>query len=351
MPEAPTPLGLGRGLAVGLGAGLGAARTAFGALRPLTDRTLLGSFDRLGYRLHALAFAPEDLEVDLTGRVCLVTGANSGIGKETARALALRGAEVWLLCRSLERGGAAAEEIRREAGHDRIHLARLDVSELGSVRDFVGRFAGEKVDVLVNNAGVLPDERQETSDGIELTFATNVLGPWLLTHLLRTRLAKAAPARVVNVSSGGMYATRIRPDDAQWQRRPFDGVSAYAETKRAEVILSRLWGEELRGEGVVVHAMHPGWADTPAVRTSLPRFHRVTRAILRTPSEGADTVVWLACAAAAARSTGQLWFDRRPQSPHWLPWTRETRAEREALWELCRELSGVPAAEAPTPAD
>ena len=325
------------------------ARATYAALRPVTDRSLLLSFDRLGFRLHSLTFRAEDLDVDLTGRVCLVTGANSGIGKETARALALRGAEVWLLCRSLERGGAAAEEIRREAGHDRVHVSRLDVSEQDSVRAFVERFPGEHVHVLVNNAGVLPDERQETSDGLELTFATNVLGPWLLTHLLRAKLAKAAPSRVVNVSSGGMYATGIRIDDTQWKKRPFDGVSAYAETKRAEVILTELWSERLRGEGVVVHAMHPGWADTPAVRSSLPRFHAVTRAILRTPAEGADTVVWLACSEAAAGSTGQLWFDRRAQSPYWLPWTRESAEERHALWELCRELAGLDPLEAPPP--
>lgn len=326
------------------------ARAAYGALRPVADRSLLLSFDRLGYRLHALAFREDDLDVDMGGRVCLVTGANSGIGWETARALAVRGAEVWLLCRNLERGGAAAEEIRREAGHDRIHLARLDVSEVDSVRAFVERFPSERVHVLVNNAGVLPDERQETSDGIELTFATNVLGPWLLTHLLRPKLAKAAPARVVNVSSGGMYAVRFRPDDTQWKKRPFDGVSAYAETKRAGVILTGLWAEGLRGEGVAVHAMHPGWADTPAVRSSLPRFHQVTRAILRTPEEGADTVVWLACSGAVAASTGRLWFDRSPQSPYWLPWTRESRDDREALWRRCRELADVAPEEAPLPA-
>jgi NAD(P)-dependent dehydrogenase (short-subunit alcohol dehydrogenase family) len=326
------------------------ARAGYAALRPVTDRSLLFSFDRVGFRLHALGFRDEDLAVDLTGRVCLVTGANSGIGKEAARALALRGAEVWLLCRSLERGGAAAEEIRREAGHDRVHLARLDVSEPDSVRAFVERFPGEHVHVLVNNAGVLPDERQETSGGIELTFATNVLGPWLLTHLLGAKLAKAAPSRVINVSSGGMYAVRLRADDTQWKKRAFDGVSAYAETKRAEVVLTELWAERLRREGVVVHAMHPGWADTPAVRSSLPRFHAVARAILRTPAEGADTVIWLACSEEAAGSTGRLWFDRRAQSPHWLPWTRESEADRRALWELCRELAGLDPAKDPAPA-
>ena len=157
--------------------------------------------------------------------------------------------------------------------------------------------------MLVNNAGALPSERTLSVDGIELTFATNVLGPFLLTNLLIPLLKKSTPARIVNVSSGGMYTQRIHLDDLQMAHEEFDGATAYARTKRAQVILTELWAERLQGTGVVAHAMHPGWADTPGMKSSLPRFYGATKRLLRTPQEGADTIVWL---GAAARAGAQL---------------------------------------------
>jgi NAD(P)-dependent dehydrogenase (short-subunit alcohol dehydrogenase family) len=200
------------------------------------------------------------------------------------------------------------------------------------------RLAERPVDVLVHNAGVLPAERSETADGLELALATHVAGPFLLTRLLEPALAAARGARVIFVSSGGMYTRRLQVRDPNWtRRRRYDGVVAYAETKRAQVVLAELLAERLRGAGVVVHSMHPGWADTPAVRSSLPGFHRATRAILRSPAEGADTVVWLAASERAGLSTGRFFFDREPRRTHWLPGTRERARDRERLLELCEE--------------
>jgi NAD(P)-dependent dehydrogenase (short-subunit alcohol dehydrogenase family) len=195
------------------------------------------------------------------------------------------------------------------------------------------------VDVLVHNAGVLPDERIETRAGLELTLAIHVVGPFLLTRLLRGNLEKSPDGRVIWVSSGGMYTRRLNLEDPNWTKREYDGVVAYAETKRAQVVLSELWAEELRGSSTSVSAMHPGWADTPAVASSLPRFHRVTRNILRTPAEGADTVVWLAVCSRACESTGRFFFDRKERTTHLLPFTRESEADRRALWDLCERLS------------
>jgi NAD(P)-dependent dehydrogenase (short-subunit alcohol dehydrogenase family)/peroxiredoxin len=308
------------------------------ALGRLVDPLILPSFDRTGFRIHSLRFLPEDLDVDLSGRRCLVTGANSGIGFETSRALADLGAEVVLLCRSRERGEQALERIRSETGNRRVSLEQLDVSDLASVRAVGARLAEAPVDVLVHNAGVLPDERVETRDGLELTLATHVAGPWLLTRTLQPRLLESKDGRVIWVSSGGMYTRRLSLRDPNWERRRYDGVRAYAETKRAQVVLAELWAEELAGSSVAVNAMHPGWADTPAVQTSLPRFHRLTRSILRTPAEGADTVVWLAACARARAFSGRFFFDREPRRTHLLPVTREARSERRALWELCERL-------------
>jgi NAD(P)-dependent dehydrogenase (short-subunit alcohol dehydrogenase family) len=313
----------------------------------LLDASILFSFDRSGYRRHARMFAPGDLDVDLTGRVCLVTGANSGIGFETSRALAERGATVWMLCRDQKRGDDALARIRRDTRSKRVHLALLDVSDPGAVRRFARDFASPRVDVLVHNAGVLPPAREAAEDGHEMTLATHVLGPWRLTRALLPRLRASADARVVFVSSGGMYTQRLSLDDCEWRRRPYDGVAAYAQTKRMQVVLAELLAAELATSGITVSAMHPGWADTPAVRSSLPRFWSLMRHRLRTPAEGADTVIWLAASPAARARSGLFWFDRRPRSTHLLPWTRESDSDRAALRELCARAAGAARAAPP----
>jgi NAD(P)-dependent dehydrogenase (short-subunit alcohol dehydrogenase family) len=301
------------------------------------DSTIVLSFDRTGFARHAAHFSADDLDVDLTGRICLITGANSGIGLETTRALARRGATVWMLCRNRERGTAALKDVRGDTGSRHVHLRVLDVSETDSIKRFVAEFPGSRVDVLIHNAGVLPDERVTSSDGIELTFATHVRGPVLLTSMLRTKLAASGNARVIFVSSGGMYTRRLSLEDWQWEKRPYDGVLAYAQTKRMQVVLAEMMAEHYRPDGIAVHAMHPGWADTAAVRTSLPRFWSAMRPLLRSPEQGADTVIWLAASDTAGRSTGRFWFDREPRSTHLLPWTLEAPEERAGLWQLCEE--------------
>jgi NAD(P)-dependent dehydrogenase (short-subunit alcohol dehydrogenase family) len=312
------------------------------ALSRAVDPFIVSSFDRTGFRIHSLTFQPDDLDVDLSGRRCIVTGANSGIGYQTALALADLGAEVVLACRSRDRGEEAMKRILEQTGNARVSLEPLDVSDLGAVREAAARLASGPVDVLVHNAGVLPDERVETGDGLELTFATHVAGPFLLTRLLRPALEQSPDGRVIWVSSGGMYTRRLNLTDPDWTRRDYDGVLAYAETKRAQVVLAELWAEELRKTSVVVNAMHPGWADTPSVKSSLPRFHRLTRNILRTPAEGADTIVWLAASAPARRWTGRFFFDREARRTHLLPFTRESAKDRRTLWKLCERLSAEP---------
>ena len=303
-------------------------------LDAVLDGTIVLSFDRAGYARHARRFQADDLKVDLAGRTALVTGPTSGLGRAAALGLARLGAEVVLLCRDLARGRALQRELRLATGHRRVSVEQVDLADLGSVRAFARRFGAPRVDVLVHNAGVLPDERVLSPDGLELTWATNVAGPYLLTRLLLPRLKRAPQGRIVVVSSGGMYAQRLALDDLDWQRRPFDGVAAYAQSKRAEVVLTELLAERLGRTRVTVNAMHPGWADTPGVRRSLPRFHRLMKARLRTPAQGADTIVWLAACPRLAGESGRFWFDRQAVGTHLVPWTRETPAERRALLEL-----------------
>jgi dehydrogenase/reductase SDR family member 12 len=307
-------------------------------LDSLLDASVFFAFDRSGFERHARRFRSEDLEVTLSGRVALVTGAGTGLGRAIAAALARLGAEVRLLCRDAARGRAAQEALRTETGSPQIHLDLLDVSDLAAVGRYAER-APERVDVLVHNAGVLLDEREETADGIERTLATNVVGPFLLTRLLRPRLEASRGARVVFVSSGGMYPVRLDLADPLWRERPFDGVVAYAHTKRMQVVLAEMWAARFAGTRVCVNAMHPGWADTQGVRASLPRFHRLMASRLRTPQEGADTAVWLAACARIEGRSGAFWFDRAAVTTHLLPWTRESAAERRELWELCEQLA------------
>ena len=298
------------------------------------DPSVVLSFDRNGYRRHRLNFAAGDLDVELTGRVCAVTGANSGIGLATTRALAARGATVFMVCRNRERGEAALGTVGGDA-----RLVIGDVSDFGSVRRCVSELP-ERIDVLVHNAGVLPSERSVTAEGLELTTATNLVGPTLMTALLKERMTDP-DARLIWVSSGGMYAEPLRVDRLNKLDGGFDGVKAYAQTKRAQVVLS----EELqrRWPGIASHCMHPGWADTPAVKTSIPRFHAVTKAILRTPEEGADTVIWLA-AKQPPPEGGRFWFDRQARTTHFGigRGTRESQAERAKLMATLEEWIGQP---------
>ena len=310
----------------------------------LLDASIFFSFDRSGFRRHARSFHPQDLEVDLKGRRILVTGANSGLGRSAALQLAHLGAEVCLLCRNPDRGEKALDDLTLASKNDSLRLELVDLADQRSIHAFADRLGTEPVDVLINNAGILPDTRSLTVDGLESTWATNVVGPFLLTQLLQKNLEAAArvsgEARVINVSSGGMYTQKMSLEDLSWEARPFDGVEAYAQTKRAEVILTELWAEHLRGTGIACFSMHPGWADTPAVRTSLPRFWNVMKDRLRTPREGADTIVWLAAARNVGKS-GEFYFDRRPVLPHLLPWTRESESTRSELWHLCRRQAGL----------
>jgi dehydrogenase/reductase SDR family protein 12 len=306
------------------------------------DWTVVPGYTSLGYkaREHLAPRGPLALE----GHSVMVTGANSGIGEAAAVGLLRAGAQVQMVVRNRERGERALERIVAASGRTAVELRICDLSSLASVRDFAADFvaSGEPLDALINNAGVLPPKRIRTDEGFELAFATNVLGPFLLTSLLLPALRLAAPSRVINVSSGGMYTARIDLDDLQLERHDFNGSRFYAHAKRAEVILSEEWGRRLATDGIVVHSAHPGWVATAGVADSLPGFNRLMGPLLRDPVAGADTLVWLAGAAAPAQSTGEFWHDRRPRPKHRVPWTRESAAERVSLFLECERLCGLP---------
>lgn len=301
------------------------------------DLNVPASFGKAGYVMRARFFEPGALDVDMSGKACAITGANAGLGYAASRALAERGASVYMLCRSEERGRAARERLRGEVEGGELHLEIVDVSSRESIDAFAERWGDRPLDVLVNNAGILPDERSENAEGIEMTWATNILGPYRLIRAL-TRNLEAAGGRIVLVSSGGMYLKKL--DIGDWNetaKKQFDGTRAYANTKRAMVILAEELAPELAERGISINAMHPGWVDTGGVRTSLPRFHRLTKSFLREWHQGADTIVWLAVSEEAGEHTGEFFFDREVRHTHVLPFTTASEADRRRLMDLLAE--------------
>jgi NAD(P)-dependent dehydrogenase (short-subunit alcohol dehydrogenase family) len=307
----------------------------------LLDSTVLLSYTRIGYALRQWMWHDADIDVDMTGKTCIVTGANSGLGFVTAQQLAALGASVTMVARNPARGQSARDEIIARTGNPNVYLDVVDLSSLAAVRHFATRFLDreKRLDVLVNNAGILLPQKKLSVDGIELSFATNVLGPFLLTNLLIPRLEQSAPARVIIVSSGGMYTQKLNIDDLLSEGKAFNGTVAYAQHKRAQVILTELWAKRLTESGVTVNAMHPGWVDTPGVSRSLPIFRKVMRPFLRTPTQGADTIIWLAVAPRLASESGKFWFDRRQRKTHKLARTISLPQDRQRLWDKCVRLS------------
>lgn len=257
----------------------------------------------------------EATHIDMNGKVAVVTGGSSGIGKEIARGLARMGAQVVIAARDVERGARAAGEITAGAGRGEAVAMRLDVSDPASVRAFAGKLAEERprVDLLVNNAGAWFTERKLTSAGRELTFATNVLGPFLLTELLLDSLRAAGRARIVNIVSS--ISGNYDADDLDFARRRFKGFKAYAQSKQALRMLT--WGlaARLEGSGITVNAAAPGF-----VRTGFNRNARgpiavfiglSARLFAVPPDRGAETPLWVATAPELDGMTGRYFDGRR----------------------------------------
>ena len=303
------------------------------------------SFSRIGHELRSRLDDWQDLEqLPGDGKRVLVTGANSGLGYAAARLLLSAGAQVRLLVRSTDKGENTLRRLSEDIGRDLDDDASFDIADLAdlaSVRAFADRQIDrdERLDAVVHNAGALFAERDETVDGLERTYQIHVVAPFLLTSLLLPRLIEGAPSRVITVTSGGMYAEKLvtgRVDSPGEYR----GTVAYARAKRAQVVLTREWARRWGGRGVGFHVMHPGWALTPGVESSLPGFRRLTGPVLRTPEQGADTIVWLALTEPAP-DDGRLWHDRRPRLEHKVPWTRSDRDEADRLWDRVGRDAGI----------
>ena len=274
---------------------------------------------------------------DMSGRVVVLTGPTSGLGLSAAHTLAEMGASLVLVGRDRARTEAVRDGLALADGAAPHSVVLADMSDLAQVRTAARAILDDRdaIDVLVHNAGALSAERTVAPSGLETTVAAQVVGPFLLTSLLLDALRAARPGRVVTVSSGGMYATGLTVENLQMGERDYAGAEQYARAKRAQVTLTEMWAQRWGGPDVVFHSAHPGWADTPGVRSSLPRFRRLTAPLLRSAEAGADTVVWLSADDEPLSANGLFWHDRRPRSLHRLPTTRRTDTphRREQLWD------------------
>ena len=303
------------------------------------------SFTRTGYAVRRRLYRWEDPDAwAMAGRTVVLTGPTSGLGREAAGSLARMGARLVLVGRDPERLARVHDELAAETGgSDRLATVVADMSSLVSVRAAADTILATepRIDVLIDNAGAMYPERALTPEGFERTFATMVLGPFVLASRLLPRLAASADGRIVEVTSGGMYLQALPLDDLAYAQGEYQGAKAYARAKRAQVALVREWSRRLGGR-VAVNAMHPGWADTPGVSSSLPGFRERMGDRLRTPAEGVDTMLWLAASPEAGRISGKLFLDRRVRPFDRIPSTRLLAAQRRALWNRVVAMTGEP---------
>lgn len=300
------------------------------------DRSIVLGYGRIGLlaRRRLPGWPADPPRID--GAAVLVTGAASGLGLAAAIGFARLGATVHALARDSPRAERAVAEIRAAVLGADVRAQACDLSSLVAVKSFAeGLSAREsRLDVLVNNAGVMPAVRTRSRDGHELMFATHVLAPLALTTVFARSGLELG--RVINVSSGGMYTQPLQAGDWESEGAAYGPEKLYARTKREQVVVTELLAERLRDRGVVVHAMHPGWVDTGGLVRAMPAFRRLARPILRTPAEGADTIVWLGAAPEPLRSSGLFWHDRRPRPTRYAIGPRpEAEGDRERLWAYC----------------
>ncbi|MBK7631965.1 MAG: SDR family oxidoreductase [Ignavibacteriales bacterium] len=271
-------------------------------------------------------------------KIVIITGANRGIGKAATEEIAKLGAKVYMACRSVDSANKVKEELISETKNKNIFVKELDLSSVQSIKKFAESFQKEetKLDVLINNAGIMSLTKKLNENGAELTFAVNVLGHHLLTKLLANSLKKASPSRVINVASD--YAGGLDLEDINFDVRSYDLTAAYKQSKQANRMMTREWAKHLEKDNISVYSMTPGWVpntDLFREQTTLNKAVLKTAAFVggRTVEQGADTIVWLASNDKIDGSNGGFFKDRKERGCGFT----DPKAEKR-LWDICEEF-------------
>ena len=275
----------------------------------------------------------------MNGKVCLVTGANTGIGKVAAVELARQGATVVMVCRDKAKGQAARREIQQASGNNQVDLLLADLSSQANIRklavDFKTRHS--RLDVLLNNAGLYMPKRTLSTDGIETTFAVNHLAYFLLANLLLDVLKQAAPSRVINVSSGAHRRGVMAFDNLQGERS-YSGISAYSNAKLANILFTRELARRLAGTRVTVNCLHPGVVATQIFRNLPKPLEWLVKAFALSPEKGAQTSVYLASSPEVAHVTSKYFVKQRETAP---VAAAQDDAVARKLWQISEQLTGL----------
>lgn len=282
----------------------------------------------------------------MSGKICIVTGANSGIGKETALGLAQMGARVVMVCRNAEKGKAALEEIRRESGSSQVDLLIADMSSQASVRALAEQIQQKypRLDVLVNNAGGGAPAATLSADGIEMTLATNHLGPALLTLLLLDLLKASAPSRIVNVSSSeAQRPARLDMNDLQFERRKYGGIAAYRQSKLLMNTFTFELARRLAGTGVTANCLHPGMVATNIWSATLigKLISAVVKPFMLNSKQGAAVSLYLATSPEVAQVSGEYFVNSKPAKSNPLSRVPKLMAE---VWLCTEKMTSLPLA-------
>jgi NAD(P)-dependent dehydrogenase (short-subunit alcohol dehydrogenase family) len=277
--------------------------------------------------------------MDWKGKVCIITGATSGIGIYTAVAMAERGMKLVLPVRSLERGRKFRQRILEETGNEQVELFECDLASMDSVRQFAADFLEKyhHLHLLINNAGTWETRRQETEDGIELTFAVNHLSHFLLTNLLLGVMKQSTPARIVNVSSMAHRAAKMNLEDPEGKKR-WNGIRAYAQSKLANILFTRKLARMLQGTGITVNALHPGGVST-RLYEKMPAFTKpFIQYLLDAPKKGARTSIYVALSPEVEGLSGKYFARRKEKKPS-AQALSDSAADR--LWDISCDYTGL----------
>lgn len=330
------------------------------------EKTVVPSFSSLGIRIRSRLYKwPKLSSYSLEGQTVLLTGATSGIGKAAAHRYATLGATLVIIARNPDKAGQLVNVLKSASGNHNIHSVIADLGDQAQVRSAALEIA-EKwpvINVLAHNAGALFNDRRRAENGTDLSVELMVASPYLLTGLLLDCLKAAStaqktqeqtikkihdglptPARVLTMSSGGMYTEALQVDRLEMRDANYQGAIQYARAKRAQVVLNEMWAERVQAQHVVFHSLHPGWVKTPGITEALPGFSKVLGplGLLRTPDEGADSLLWLSTSPSVHKTSGEFWHDRVARNIDMSKTTRnaDTPEQRAALWQWCETHTG-----------